>query len=106
MQPNIFIYLYIYARLHPLFLGSPVLCRCATYIGHIEVEQVEQQRFLSWNRTISAGLRAPLKWSTWSTPPIVSRRFHANCRGRRRRRCLYPVPEKPLEIAGPGLTSH
>jgi hypothetical protein len=42
------------------------------YIGRIEVEQVEQQAFLSRDCGFLADSRAPLQWSKWSASPVVS----------------------------------
>jgi hypothetical protein len=43
------------------------------YIGRIEVEQVEQQPFSSWDQGFLGDLRAQLKWSKWSRCAADSR---------------------------------
>jgi hypothetical protein len=50
----------------PLFSSGAGWSGRDAYIGHIEVEQVEQQPFLKQEPRFWADSRAPLKWSKWS----------------------------------------
>jgi hypothetical protein len=72
--------MYIHLRDRTRFFAPRRNAARETYIGHIDVEQVEQHAFLSRNRGISAGLRAQLKWSKWSARamdyPLSAGDFH------------------------------
>jgi hypothetical protein len=83
-SPRAAIYLCIHIRLRNTTLCSRGAGRAArdAYIGHIEVEQVEQQRFPGWNRHFSGDLPAQPKWSKWSASsganPALSQRPHSS----------------------------